>query len=193
MLDSTKYKTKNYLHFDHRVKIENVESYVTNRSKIGKHSFLPLIRYVLSFEKRIEEKNPEFNNRPIKPKNRVIMYAGHMDNFIYKYYAEMLNKDFYNEFCIEKDIDDCVSAYRNNKVGKSNIDFAAEIINQAVKYKKAYVLVGDFTNYFDKINHELLKKHLAEVLNQPRLSKDWFNVFRSITKYGYYEKSFLNE
>ncbi|EAW7004470.1 RNA-dependent DNA polymerase, partial [Listeria monocytogenes] len=66
MLDSTKYKTKNYLHFDHRVKIENVESYVTNRSKIGKHSFLPLIRYVLSFEKRIEEKNPEFNNRPIK-------------------------------------------------------------------------------------------------------------------------------
>ncbi|HBI6462971.1 TPA: group II intron reverse transcriptase domain-containing protein, partial [Listeria monocytogenes] len=192
-LDSTKYKTKNYLHFDYRVKIENVESYVTDHSKIGNHSFLPLIRYVSSFEKRIEEKNPEFDNRPIKTKDRVIMYAGHMDNFIYKYYAEVLNKDFYNKFCMEKGIDDCVSAYRNNKVGKSNIDFAAEIINQMVNYKEAYILVGDFTNYFDKINHELLKKHLAEVLNQPRLSKDWFNVFRSITKYGYYEKSFLNE
>ncbi|HEL8647576.1 TPA: RNA-dependent DNA polymerase, partial [Listeria monocytogenes] len=179
-LDSTKYKTKNYLHFDYRVKIENVESYVTDHSKIGNHSFLPLIRYVSSFEKRIEEKNPEFDNRPIKTKDRVIMYAGHMDNFIYKYYAEVLNKDFYNKFCMEKGIDDCVSAYRNNKVGKSNIDFAAEIINQMVNYKEAYILVGDFTNYFDKINHELLKKHLAEVLNQPRLSKDWFNVFRSI-------------
>lgn len=189
-LDSTKYKTKNYLHFDYRVKIENVESYVTDHSKIGNHSFLPLIRYVSSFEKRIEEKNPEFDNRPIKTKDRVIMYAGHMDNFIYKYYAEVLNKDFYNKFCMEKGIDDCVSAYRNNKVGKSNIDFAAEIINQMVNYKEAYILVGDFTNYFDKINHELLKKHLAEVLNQPRLSKDWFNVFRSITKYGYYEKVF---
>ncbi|WP_271001694.1 reverse transcriptase/maturase family protein [Listeria seeligeri] len=193
MLDRTKYKTKNYLHFDHRVKIENVEGYVTNHLKIGNHSFLPLIRYVTSFEKRIEEKNPDFDNRPIKPKNRVIMYAGHMDNFIYKYYAEVLNEEYYNKFCIENGIDDCVSAYRNNKAGKSNIDFAAEIINQTVEYEKAYVLVGDFTNYFDKINHELLKKHLAEVLNMPRLQKDWFNIFHSITKYGYYKKECLNK
>ncbi|WP_270996006.1 reverse transcriptase/maturase family protein [Listeria seeligeri] len=193
MLDSTKYKTKNYLHFDHRVKIENVESYVTNHLKIGNHSFLPFIYYVSSFEKRIEEKNPDFDNRPVKIKNRVIMYAGHMDNFIYKYYAEILNEDYYNKFCIEKGIDNCVSAYRNNKTGKSNIDFAAEIVNQTVEYGKAYVLVGDFTNYFDKINHELLKKHLAEVLNMPRLQKDWFNIFRSITKYGYYKKECLNK
>ncbi|OUL07536.1 RNA-dependent DNA polymerase [Sedimentibacter sp. SX930] len=193
MLDKLKYPTKKYLHFDNRVRIENAESYVTNPSKIAQHSFLPLIHYTSSFEKNIGEKNPEFDNRPIKPKNRDIMYAGHWDNYIYKYYAEMLNSDYYNELCLKLGIDECITAYRNNKPKKSNIDFAAEIINKIVEYDEAYVVVGDFTNYFDKIDHILLKDALKRVMNKSRLSDDWFNVFHSITKYGYYEKELLIE
>lgn len=56
MLDKEKYPTKRYLHFDHRVGIENAESYVTSPSRVAKHGFLPLIHYVASFEKNIGEK-----------------------------------------------------------------------------------------------------------------------------------------
>lgn len=191
MLDPNKYQTKKYLHFDHRVKIENAENYVTNPDRVANHSFLPFIHYVDSFEKYTGESNEERNNRPIKEKNRKIMYAGHWDNFIYKYYADELLNQKYNEFCLYNGIDDCVTAYRNNKNGKSNIDFAAEVINTIVKYGEAYILVGDFTKFFDCLQHSLLKQRLLTVLNVERLSMDWFNVFNSVTKYGYYEKKLL--
>lgn len=187
MLDKEKYITKKYLHFDHRVKIDNAERYITNPKKIARHSFLPLIRYDKKIIKRIDGKNPEANNRPIKIKNREIMYAGHWDNFIYKYYADMIN-GYYNAFCCSNNIDECVTAYRNNKQGKSNIDFAAEIINGVFNMEAAYVLVGDFTNYFSNLNHQLLKENIKHVMNTDKLSADWYNVFRSITKYGYYDK-----
>ncbi|WP_312123807.1 hypothetical protein [Lysinibacillus boronitolerans] len=44
-----------------------------------------------------------------------------------------------------------------------------------------------------KINHRLLKRRLLVVLNDIRLSNDWYNIFKSITKYGYYKKDFLIE
>lgn len=34
---------RHYIHFDHRIKIGNVESYVIDKDKISIHSFLPLI------------------------------------------------------------------------------------------------------------------------------------------------------
>jgi hypothetical protein len=193
MLDKEKYRTKKYLHFDHRTRIENAECYITNPAKIAKHSFLPLIHYVSSFERCTGEKDSEFNNRPIKTKSRDILYAGHWDNFIYKYYAEILNDKYYNGFCFKFGIDECVTAYRNNKAKQSNIDFAAEIINQIVEYGEAYILVGDFTNYFGRIDHTMLKDNLKKIFGVSKLSDDWFNVYRSITKYGYYDKSFIEK
>ena len=190
MLDSTKYRSKRYLHFDHRVKIEKIESYVTDPKRIAVHSFLPFIHYVTSFDKNIGCKNPEMNNRPIKTKNRDIMYAGHLDNYIYKYYAETLN-DNYNEWVLVHEVDECSTAYRNNKKGKSNIDFAAEIINRISYLEEAYILVGDFTNFFDKIDHRIMKKNLLRIHQKQKLSSDWFNVYKSVTKYGYYEKDLL--
>src|SRR5699024_6887777 len=90
-------------------------------------------------------------------------------------------------------IDECSTAYRDNKNGHSNIEFAAEVINTIVNYKDAYIMVGDFTKFFNKINHKVLKNRLLEVLGVNRLSDDWYNIYRSITKYGYYEKTFLTE
>ncbi|MBC1935324.1 RNA-dependent DNA polymerase [Listeria grandensis] len=181
MLDEKEFTTKKYLHFDHRVKIEFAESYVTNPLKIARHSFLPLIHYTSSFNK--------YNGVVNKGKQREIMYAGHWDHFIYKYYAKILNTDYYNEFCHSFGIDECVTAYRNNKTKKSNIDFAAEVIERIVSYQEAYILIGDFTDYFSSLDHGLLKNNLKRVMNVSKLSADWYNVFRSVTKYGYYEKN----
>lgn len=190
MLDSKKYKTKSYTHFDHRIKFERVKIYVTDSSRVAKHSFLPFIYYSSSFERHIGRANSELNYRPIDVKVRDIMYAGHLDNYIYKYYAEMLNCK-YNFYTKENNIDRCSTAYRNNKEGQSNIEFAAEVINEIVKYEDAYIMVGDFTKFFDKIDHKVLKKQLLKVLDVNRLENDWFNVYKSITKFGYYEKTFI--
>ena len=139
-------------------------------------AFLPFIHYISSFEKNIGEKNSELDNRPIKLKDRDILYAGHLDNYIYKYYADNLNI-FYNRWTAINEIDTCSTAYRNNKKHKSNIDFAAEVINEVVNFKEAYILVGGFTHFFDQIDHKYLKSNLLKVLDTNRLEKDWFNVY----------------
>lgn len=185
-----KYYSKNYLHFDKRISFDRVKDYVTSSAKIAKHSFLPLLYYKSSFEK-YDNKISANNKRPIKEKTRNIMYASHLDNYIYKYYADELNTRFYNPICRKLNIDDCVIAYRNNKPGKSNIDFAAEVINKIVTYKDTYIFIGDFTKYFDHIDHRILKDNLKYLFKISRLPADWFNVYKSITKYGYYEKEFI--
>lgn len=198
MLNPNTYKTKRYIHFDRPVKIENAEAYLINQEKIALHSFLPLIHYITSFSKNIGKANPDMNYRPIKEKKRAIMYAGHLDNFIYKYYADELLNKAYNKFVLRNDcpalnIDTCITAYRNNKYKQSNSNFAAEIINEIVYLEDAYIVVGDFTGFFDNIDHKLLKENLLTVLQVDKLSDDWYNVYRSVTKYGYYEKSLLAE
>lgn len=190
MLDPKNYEMKKYIHFDRRVRIEQVESYVTNPKKIARHSFLPFIYFQTIHEKLISKKNPDLDNRPIAEKTRDIMYASHLDNFIYKFYSEELNEN-YNDWCIEHGIDDCSTAYRNNKKRHSNIEFSAEIIASLVEYKEAFVMVGDFTKYFDNLDHKILKKNLLEVLNCNFIEDDWYNVYRSITRYGYYDKTYL--
>lgn len=188
------FKKRRYLHFDKSRNFKNIESYVTNKDKIALHGFLPLIYYVDTTERFIGEPNPEKDGRPVKEKPRDIMYAGHLDNFIYKYYSLVLNQR-YNQWAEDHDIDACSIAYRDNKPNKSNINFAAEVINEIVNYEEAYIFVGDFTKFFDNINHRILKKNLIRVLNktQPQLPNDWYNIYRSITKHGYYIKEELNE
>lgn len=192
MFDEKKYKTKAYVHFDHRVNINTVKSYVTDREKISVHSFLPLIQYNSSFDKFNQtnylNKEPDF----LDTKIRDIKYAGHLDNHIYKYYSEMIQNDFYNKWCVENGLDNCILAYRNNKKGKSNINFAAEVISNIVNMDEAYILVGDFTTYFDNINHSQLKKYIQELLEVERLPTDWFNIFQSVTKFGYFQKDLLD-
>lgn len=76
--------------------------------------FLPLLHYINEPEKFTGIPNPKHNNRPIEIKTRDINYAGHLDNYIYKYYSLCLNNK-YNKFLERNDIDQCSTAYRNNK------------------------------------------------------------------------------
>jgi hypothetical protein len=188
------FKKRKYLHFDKSINFKTVYGYVTNQDKIALHGFLPLLYYVDKTEKFIGQPNPKKDGRPIKEKTRDIMYAGHLDNYIYKYYSLVLNLR-YNQWVDDHEIDVCSIAYRDNKPNQSNINFAAEVINEIVNYKEAFIFVGDFTRFFDKIDHRILKKNLIRVLDktQPQLPNDWYNIYRSITKHGYYVKEELNE
>lgn len=187
-----RYETKKYLHFDKRISFYNkVKDYVTNPKEIKRHSFFPLIHYVKKSEKYNKTAKTK---RPVKTKKRHIMYASHLDNFIYKYYGDELNKR-YNEWAEKKQIDHCSIAYRykEGEKGKSNINFAADVMNFIWKSKECFIMVGDFEHFFETLNHSLLKRRICEILEVRGLSDDWYQVFKSITKYSYYNKKLLNQ
>lgn len=183
---------KGYFHFDYPIHISEAESYVQNPKKIAEHSFFPLIAYEQMVEKFTTDSSEYTDGRPFKSDSRPIKYAGHLDGYIYKYYAHQLNC-VYNKWARANGIDDSSVAYRTNKKGKSNIDFAAEVIDYIANTDEAFILVSDFKGYFDSLNHYLLKERMYEVLSTNHLPNDWFNIFKSVTKYGYVEKQDVEE
>lgn len=187
-IDKSKYQTKNYIHIDKKVKFAKVESYVCNPDMIAKHSFLPLIHYTIETQKYI--KSDDSKGFDLKFKKRDIRYAGHLDSFIYKYYGDLLNCS-YNSYCESNDIDDCSTAYRNNKKGKSNIDFAAEVIKSIKEYDNAYIFIGDFQSFFDNLNHKKIKQRMKNILNADKLGNDWYNIYKSVTRYGSIDNKIL--
>lgn len=181
------YPIKGYFHLDYPIHISKVKSYVQNPNRVAEHSFFPLLAYEQPIEKFVVNPEEYEEGRPFKYNPRPIKYAGHLDGYIYKYYANQLNHA-YNQYTKELGIDNAVIAYRTNKPGKSNIDFAAEVIQYIDSHKEAFIFVSDFKGYFESFNHGILKERLYEVLKTDYLSDDWFNVFKSVTKYGYVEK-----
>src|SRR5699024_8055012 len=135
------FEKKKYLHFDWRRDFDSaVEKYVIRFHKIAIHSFLPLINYVDMLQMYWVMLNPAINNHQIKEKPLDIMFAGHLDSYIYTYYSLKLN-DLYNNWTENNDIDTCSIAYRTNKKGLSSINFAAEVVNRIVNYEEAFILV----------------------------------------------------
>ncbi|AIF44533.1 reverse transcriptase domain-containing protein [Virgibacillus sp. SK37] len=193
---SYQFQSKNYLHFDgKRTYNEKIKDYVTNSVNIHSHSFYPFIRYFTKTEKYY--RNEDYpDSRPIKAKKRMIMYASHIDNFIYKYYGEELN-NYYNNWVKEHSIHESSIAYRSLKKekGKSNIEHAAEVINRIYNLKSCYIMIGDFKGYFDNIDHQKLKDRMCKVLriDENNLSKDWYKVFQSVTKYSYYNQKLIHK
>lgn len=181
-----KYPTKRYFHFDSILRYtDKVKSYVENSECISRHSFLPFLKYTKSYTKFLgHDKNGVAKRMP--PKDRPIMFASHIDSFIYSYYGTIISER-YNEWTDSHNIDECSIAYRNNKKGKSNIQFAAEVIKEIIQYEKCYILVGDFTKFFENIEHRQLKRCLKDVLQVSELPKDYYQVLKSLMKYSYVE------
>lgn len=115
------------------------------------------------------------------------MYASHLDNYIYKYYGLELNES-YNNYLNNNDFDDSSVAYRTNKDGKCNIDFAAEVINFIKNTDSCYVYIGDFTGFFDNLNHKYLKKMILSLYENKSIPKHQYEIFKNITKFSYIDK-----
>ncbi|WP_294743761.1 reverse transcriptase domain-containing protein [uncultured Exiguobacterium sp.] len=191
-IDWTKYKNKNYLHFDKNVGIKHIKKDIQNDEWISSYAFLPFIKFEIVFKKYITLKNRDqegniVEEKVIRKKERNIMYSAHKDSFIHKYYGELLN-NAYNAYALTHGIDNIATAYRNNKPGKNNIDFAYEVFEHMHNQSSALIISMDFTKFFDKISHTHLKRNLKEVLNLNELPKNWYKVFKSITKYSYVNK-----
>lgn len=194
------YNSKHYIHFDDKFKFRsNIESYVYDFKNNPRHSFLPLIYSELTFEKyksidySSHEGYVKRNGKivPVKEKKRPIMYASHLDNFIYKHYGIELN-ELYNTQLKNNDFDESVIAYRsstdkNNNIhtGKSNIHFAAEIINYISENDGCYIYIGDYSNFFDTLNHKYLKEMISLLYSKNSIPNHQFEIFKSLTKYSF--------
>jgi DNA-binding ferritin-like protein (Dps family) len=166
---------KSYAHFDNRISMKLAWNYVTDPRKITQHHFYPFIEYDKDYTK--------YNKKDgVKKKIRKLCYSAHIDRCIYQYYAYHLNIK-YNEITLEKDISDVSVAYRNN-LKKNNIHFAKQVFDFIRNQESCYILVGDFTNFFESLNHIYLKKQLCELLACKKLENDYYAVFKNITKYA---------
>lgn len=180
------YPTKRYPHFDKVIRFSDVKSYVCDPRKVAKHSFFPLIHYIKVSKryspKLINEAEKDAHRQHIKKKERDIMYAAHLDGYIYRYYADRLNQK-YDEMAMDHHIDEVAIAYRDNKKGNSNIQFAREVFDFIAAHPHCYIRVGDFEHFFDRLNHAYLKKQVKDVLQTESLSQDWYKVLHSVMRY----------
>lgn len=195
-----KYKTKKYLHFDNPLSIKRIKHLIQNPQWISTHAFLPFIKFDMVFTKYTSNKIAELTkinqiqktSKKKHSKIRTIMYASHKDQFIYKYYGDILN-NYYNQYAWANNIDSSVLAYRNNKKGKSNIHFSAEVFRFLKKQDEAIILSLDFSQFFDKIVHKKLKNNIRIILDTNEIPLDIYNVFKNNTKYSYVNREKIED
>ncbi|PJN52330.1 hypothetical protein PAEAM_47350 [Paenibacillus sp. GM1FR] len=175
---------RNYAHFDSKISLNRVWSYISNPEKVAKHGFYPFIHYTIIFHK--------FNKRKGKLKKyREIYYSGHRDRYIYQYYGFKLNQ-LYNARVKLDNTDGVAIAYRNN-MHKNNIHFAKRAIDFIKSQKECYVIIGDFTKFFDSLDHLYLKQMICSLLEVERLPEDYYAVYKNITKYSKWDLKILLE
>lgn len=166
---------KPYAHFDFRTDISQCWDYISNPDNIAHHGFYPFIHYEQMQIKFSDEKGK-------KEKARDICYSAHIDRCIYQYYAHLLNEKYNAQ--VQKDgISNVAVAYRTD-LHKSNIHFSHEAFSFIRQHTPCYVMIGDFTGFFDNLDHLYLKSQLCNLLNVSKLPTDYYAVFKNITRYS---------
>lgn len=198
------FKIKKYPHIGKPITIKDYDrvcKYVSNPKKIKEHSFLPFIHKQIKKRKfRADDINVKKNKsgkrkRVIgKPKIRDIYYASHLDSMVFSYYNSKLVSAYETKLKCEP-FNNSIVAYRKIPVNlcsekhKCNIDFA----KSAFEFIKSHsnenlsVIVSDITSFFDHLDHKLLKKQWAFVLNETTLPDDHYNVYKALTRLRYIE------
>lgn len=173
--DAIERSKKSYAHFDWRTDIGQQREYIADPRKIAKHGFYPFIHYKKQSMKYSKKKGK-------KPKTRDICYAAHIDRCIYQYYSFLLNT-LYNERVRKDGTSASAVAYRTD-LHESNIHFSKRAFDFIKANSPVYVMIGDFTGFFDNLDHEYLKRQWCSLLEVDRLPPDHFAVFKNITSYS---------
>jgi len=169
---------RGYLHFDHPCDQLFVEKFVSDPANIAKHAFYPFIGFDVHSTKIAY--NKVTNTIYLKDKVRPIAYAAHLDSQIYSYYSQNLSA-MYEQKLNSLGLEANVLAFR--KLQKGNIEFANEVFSAIRISGNCHVIALDIEKFFDKIDHEILKKEWCKLINQRRLPEDHFRVFESLSKH----------
>ena len=173
--DAVEHSKKPYAHFDWRTDIGQQREYIADLDKVAKHGFYPFIHY----EKRTIKYSKKKGR---KEKVRDICYAAHIDRCIYQYYSFLLNA-LYNERVRKDGTSAAAVAYRTD-LHENNIHFSKRAFDFIKANSPVYVMIGDFTGFFDNLDHEYLKRQWCSLLGVDRLPADHFAVFKNITTYS---------
>lgn len=179
--DKKNFKRSTYAHFDRRLKLDEnrlvcdkVYDYIMDNKAVAKHGFYPFIY--------CEQTSYKYSkNDGLKVKVRPICYSSHLDKCVYQYYAWLLNGK-YNDYVNEHNINENSVAYRDN-LHKNNIHFAKQAFD-FIKLGECDIIIGDFTSFFDNLDHKHLKQMMCKVLGVANLSDDWYAVYKNITRYS---------
>ncbi|MCI8618883.1 MAG: hypothetical protein HFG44_02270 [Oscillospiraceae bacterium] len=173
--DAVERSKKPYAHFDWRTDIGQQREYIADPDKIAKHGFYPFIHY----EKRTLKYSKKKGR---KEKKRDICYAAHIDRCIYQYYSFLLN-ELYNERVKKDGISASAVAYRTD-LHENNIHFSKRAFDFIKANSPVHVMIGDFTGFFDNLDHAYLKQQWCSLVGVDRLPSDHFKVFKNITSYS---------
>ncbi len=198
------FKDRGYTHFTNRTPMsirKKIKCYITNKKKVGQHSFSPLIfkeikqrRYKLSDFNGIEKRShKKVKNGKIvsNTKIREILYATHLDAHIYSYYSQQIITPKYEDYLKQnKLLSKSITAYRQIETDdklkfKNNVHFAKDVFDEIKQREKCVALVLDIENFFPSLNHKILKLAWAKILGYKTLPKDHFNLFKAITRFSY--------
>lgn len=197
--------TKRYLHIGipptQEEKRRWIIQKVQNPQFISSYSFMPLIHRVISTPRyRKKYKQGSETRREYKAKKREICYSCHLDSIIYRYYAEFIQGKY--EEILDKNpfLSKAVVAYRQlpvdeskpEKGNKCNIEFAQDAFQFIKDSSESELFVGvyDITNFFNSLDHELLKLSWITVCGfKHRLPKDHYTVFKNATMYSYVKET----
>ena len=89
----------------------------------------------------------------------------------------------YNQRVIADKISDSAVAYRTD-LHKSNVHFSKIAFDYIRSHTPCYIVVGDFTHFFDRLDHKYLKRQLCNLLECNSLPSDYYAIFKNITKYS---------
>ncbi|HYG16138.1 MAG TPA: reverse transcriptase domain-containing protein [Bacteroidia bacterium] len=213
--DNTWLKSKGYLHFTNQINVfakrDSIIKKVTDKEFIEKYAFYPLIHTILKerkykkidkFGKRAHSYINENGSPRRTIKNRPLHYATHMDAIIFGYYADLLQKEYENSLLEHAGLTDCIIAYRKIPTGidgknKSTIHFAKEVFDEIRRRTEleteCVVLAFDIKNFFSTLDHDILKSAWSKLLNEEKLPKDHYNVFKGATRFSYILKDDLRQ
>jgi hypothetical protein len=205
------FKIKKYPHIGKPITVQDygwVKRYVEDPDKIRKHSFLPLIHKPIvkrrfrpdsnSDQKRNE--SGKRTRKKDKPKVRHIFFSSHLDAMVLSKYNQIVS-DAYEAFIEDKEYKDCIVAYRKIRINpnadkcKCNIDFAKssfEFIN-SMRNQSLSVIVADVSDFFDSLDHKILKKQWCKILDRNNLPDDHYNIFKGLTQFNYVDATHLFE
>lgn len=174
------------LRFDCPISEAAGEQYASDPEKVAAHAFFPFLSYV-----KVSPRYRKVEHK-VKPKERPIRYASHLDTAIYRHYANCLS-DAYEDLLAREGLQECVVAYR--RLNKSNVDLAVEVFGIIRAYLKnkgsCFALCIDIEDFFESLDHKELKARWQELLGVTRLPEDHYNVFKSVTRYAYVERDKL--
>lgn len=180
---------KTYLHFDTPLSFVKASSIVKNPDYISKHPFLPFLSFDVTTIKY--KKNLVTQKKEKKIKTRPICYSSHVDGYIYNYYATKL-LTLYEEKINKYKISDSILAFRKLD-SKSNIHFAKQAFDDILHKGSCTAIALDFSDFFNNLNHDILKKEWCKLLKLESLPNDHFNIYKSLTKYSIVDKKEVYE